>query len=360
MNNIGKKQVVIFFVSALATIVFYFISLIFCIQFTNLAVFQNAELWLKDTYHVKDMINNQPTHKQRILVVGGSSTLFGFNGAMVEANTSFRFINYGTHAGLPINYHIDKIISQAKNNDIVILPLEFSYYISNTPIDNYAYIQKMIVWGGDYRKYIDKQHIILAFVKNDPTKILLENGGQLIRDILKQQNITIENILDKKQNLTPINSIEDVVFVSCQSFGWDGYKYQSLSPTGDFCSQSGSSMLDSQHSYLSKDLQVSSFFISEYKRLESFAKAHNIKLFLIYPPTMENPLFSLDDKETFTKIENLKQELAKHDIKIYGDFRDFHFDRKYFFDTAYHLNAEGANLRTYYFLKQLPKMLEQQ
>ncbi|BDB66970.1 hypothetical protein Hc94105_1172 [Helicobacter cinaedi] len=360
MNDIGKKQVIIFFVSALAAIVFYFISLIFCIHFTNLAVFQNVELWLKDTYHVKDMINNQPTHKQRLIVIGGSSTLYGFNGAMVEANTNFRFINYGTHAILPLNYHIDKIISQAKDNDTIILPLEFSYYTLDAPTDNYAYIQNMIVWGGDYRKYIDQSHIILAFIKNDPTQLLLGNGKYIIRTLSQQQHISIEAILHKKQNLTPTHFVENIAFVPCQSFDWYAVSYQSLSPSGDFCSAEGKRYFNEMNDFLAPNLKLSNFFISEYKRLESFAKAHNIKLFLIYPPTMENPLFSLDDKETFTKIENLKQELAKHDIKIYGDFRDFHFDRKYFFDTAYHLNAEGANLRTYYFLKQLPKMLEQQ
>ena len=359
MNNIGKKQVVIFFVSALAAIFAYFSLMVFYANCTNTIIFTNADPYLREVYLVKDIINNQPTHKQKVIVVGGSSTLFGFNGGMVELNTNFRFINYGTHANLPLNYHIDRIISQSRIGDIIVMPLEFTYYTSTSPIENYFYIQNMIAWGNTYR-YIDGKHKILAYIKNNPSKVLF----RILKAAIKRENSPnqdqLEKITTQKNTLPIVTYANDIAFISCQGQKWEEYNYQYLSPNGDFCSAEGKRYFNEMNDFLAPNLKLSNFFISEYKRLESFAKAHNIKLFLIYPPTMENPLFSLDDKNTFAKIENLKQELAKHDIKIYGDFRDFHFDRKYFFDTAYHLNAEGANLRTYYFLKQLPKMLEQQ
>lgn len=335
------------------SIAFYFSLLLYLVHFTNLAVFQNVELWLKDTYTMKDMINNQPTSKQRLIVVGGSSTLYGFNGAMIEANTNVRFINYGSYAGLPINYHIDRVISQAKDNDILIFPLEFHYYNAHAPTEDYSYIQNMIVWGDNYRKYIDKQHEILAYIKNEPTQLLLGNAKYIIRNLSKQKSISMESILYKTQDTTPTHSKNNIAFIPCQSFGWYAVSYQSLSPNGDFCSAQGERHFDETYTFLDTNLQVSAFFVSEYKRLESFAKAHNIKLFLIYPPTMENPLFSLDDPKTFAKIANLQSQLAKYGVEIMGDFRDFHFDRKYFYDTAYHLNAQGAQLRSAEFIKLL-------
>ncbi|WP_334089881.1 hypothetical protein [Helicobacter typhlonius] len=39
--------------------------------------------------------------------------------------------------GLPINYHIDKIMAKAHNGDIIILPLEFNYYSNNAPTKGY-------------------------------------------------------------------------------------------------------------------------------------------------------------------------------------------------------------------------------
>ena len=356
MKQLGMTQVAIFFISVFMSIAFYFSLLLYCVHFTNLAVFQNVELWLKDTYYMKDMINSQSTNKQRLIVVGGSSTLYGFNGAMIEANTNVRFINYGSYAGLPINYHIDRVMSQAKDNDILIFPLEFQYYTAHAPIEDYSYIQNMIVWGGKYRKYIDKWHEILAYIKNEPTQLLLGNGKYIIRNLSKQKSISMESILNKKQSITPTHSASNIAFISCQSFGWYAVSYQSLSPNGDFCSAQGERHFDEKYAFLDNNLQVSPFFISEYKRLEAFARAHNIRLYLIYPPTMENPLFSLDDSKTFAKIANLQSQLAKHDIEIIGDFRDFHFDRRYFYDTPYHLNTQGAQLRSAAFIKLLREL----
>uniref|UniRef100_UPI001C40B411 hypothetical protein n=2 Tax=unclassified Helicobacter TaxID=2593540 RepID=UPI001C40B411 len=75
-----------------------------------------------------------------------------------------------------------------------------------------------------------------------------------------------------------------------------------------------------------------------------------------YPVTVENPYFSLKNPKTFAKIEHLKSELAKHNIPIYGDFRDSHFEKKYFFNSPYHLNSEGAKLRTQNFVKMLKEL----
>ena len=74
---------------------------------------------------------------------------------------------------------------------------------------------------------------------------------------------------------------------------------------------------------------------------------------------MENPLFSLEDKETHAKMHNLSSQLAAHNIHFVGDFRDFHYERKYFYDTPYHLNSDGANLRSASFIKLLLQLEKQ-
>lgn len=73
---------------------------------------------------------------------------------------------------------------------------------------------------------------------------------------------------------------------------------------------------------------------------------------MIYPTSAENELFSANDPKTLTNIENIKAQLAKNGT-IYGDFRDFYFEQKYFFDTSYHLNKEGVILRTQKFIEFL-------
>ncbi|STQ86913.1 hypothetical protein LS73_007680 [Helicobacter muridarum] len=356
MQILGIKQIVFFFLSSLVLFASYFIFTFYSVHFAHIPVFDYTEIWIKDVYQAKDIINDRVTTKQRLMVVGGSSSLFGFNGAMVELNTDFSFINYATHAGLPINYHIDKVIAKAKEGDIIILPLEFGYYSSNSPWSNYWYIQNMLNWDKDYRKYIDIKHTLLAYMKNNPTQVLLRAKYYLENPHFKREK-SIQEITNQKM-IVPLNdSIQkDIITIPCQSFAWAGYSYESLSPSGDFCSQKNINIFEKDESYFDIQIKVSPFFLSEYKRLKDFADSKNIKIFLFYPPTMENPSFSLKDIKTFEKIENLKSQLAAHNIYIYGDFTDFHFDKKYFYDTGYHLNSDGANLRTGIFIKQLFKL----
>lgn len=59
------------------------------------------------------------------MVIAGSSTLFGFNGDLINTQTNFTLVNYGAGAGSPIEALSDQIMQRAKENDIVFMPLEF-------------------------------------------------------------------------------------------------------------------------------------------------------------------------------------------------------------------------------------------
>lgn len=335
------KNIILFFASACVVISLYIVIVFYNTYLANPPRFQNSEIWLKDTYRIKDYINSKPTDRQRLLIVGGSNSLFGFDGALIDSHTSFRPINYGTHAGLPINYHIDKIIEVAKEGDSVFMPLEFNYYTRSEPTSDYWYIHNMLTWGNGYKRYLTTSNVLLSYIKNKPETMM---------------KFFIKGLMRKApQEINPITTMEALWQQETQKYV--GYDYKSLNKYGDICGHSDNKFKDNA-GYLDSHLKISSFFLSEYNRLLEFAKANNIKVFLTYPATLENKDFSLNDPKTFEKIENLKAELKKHNIEIYGDFRDFHFRREYFFDTSYHLNSEGAALRTQAFIRLLEQMQE--
>lgn len=331
------KNIRIFFAGVISIFVIYSAILIDTTFLQKHFAF--SEPWVRDVYEVKDYINSLPTSKQRLLVFGGSSSLFGFNGEMVDNATKFHFINYGTHAGLPLNFHVDKIISVAKEGDIIFLPLEFPYYTNGAPTNDYWYIHNMLTWGNGYKKYITLKYEILAYFKNPPLYVF----STWFHSFKAKQH---ENIIENMKKIWQQNH---------NNFN---YGYQSLSKHGDYCTQVGE-LTKIQTNYLYKNTKLSDFFLQEYNRLQIFAKSKHIKIFLTYPPTGENEFFSIHDKQTFEEVKSLETELLKHNIKIYGNFTDFHFDNKYFFNTDYHLNEKGVVLRTKAFIKLLQTMEKQ-
>lgn len=182
----------------------------------NPPFFQFSEIWLENIYKAKNMINSRPSHKQRLLIVSGSNSLFGFNSSIIDLESRFQPINYATHAGLPINYHIDMIIENAKAGDIVFMPLEFDYYTRKKPLEDLWYIQNMLTWGKDYNKYINIPQKIMAYLKNAP----LPMTKAFIKDLILRKDTRIFNF-DKIINNTTFN----------------GYNYTSLNLYGDFASK---------------------------------------------------------------------------------------------------------------------------
>ena len=351
MYKVDKKTGVLlpwyFLLGMLGCFIFYVSFLIYAMLFFSNLPLQYANKWLKDVYFIKDFINSRFTNKQRLLIVSGSNSLFGFNGELIDSQTPFTPINYGTHAGLPLNFHVDKIIEQSKDGDIIFMPLEFNYYTNTEPTQDYWYIHNMLVWNKNYTKYLSPVNIVLAYFHNDVSFL-----GQYVKDNWRA-------IFSKQPTLqeeaTHIQQIWQKMIQNQQKQKYGGYDYKSLNKYGDFCGHTGTHY-SKNFDYLAVNLKLSPFFLSEYNRLVEFAKSKNIKVFLTYPVTLENLDFSLNDSKTFEKIQNLKAQLKTHNIEIYGDFRDFHFVRKYFFDTSYHLNTKGAALRTQAFIKLLKQM----
>ncbi len=339
-----KKQVLAFCAIVMGTIVVYIVTLLLCVHILHLPTL-NAEIWLDNVYKIKDYINAKSSNKQRLIIISGSNSLFGFDSSLIDKHTKYQPINYATHAGLPINYHIDKIIENARKGDIVIMPLEFEYYTRNAPKDDIWYIRNMLIWGNGYMKYISIKGILLTYFSTNPNSVIKD----IFSFIKNNQNTFEQNPIDEMKNTWEQNLAKNE---PCSSHNM--YHYSGLSPYGDFCGQENTELFVGETNYgLQSNLKVSQFFIDEFKRLNTFAKNNEIKVFLTYPTSIENKLFSTNNPKTFEIIENLKMQLAKNGIAIYGDFRDFHFEQKYFFDTTYHLNRQGVILRTQNFIKFL-------
>ena len=100
MKTFGKRQVAVYFGSVFLSALGLALVVWVCTSSPSIQpIFAHTELWLKYTYAIKDTINARPTQRQRIIVIGGSSNLFGFNGAMIEANTSYTFSTTAHTAG---------------------------------------------------------------------------------------------------------------------------------------------------------------------------------------------------------------------------------------------------------------------
>src|SRR5688572_18841895 len=66
--------------------------------------------------------------KPKLLLAGGSATLFGVQAELIEQTLNYPTVNMGTHAGLGIAYILHLAKQAAKPGDTVLLAFEYSTY----------------------------------------------------------------------------------------------------------------------------------------------------------------------------------------------------------------------------------------
>src|SRR5436190_13140618 len=96
----------------------------FCL---NLGVRSNSSQWAFDINQKKMQLAAQPG-SPKLLLVGGSATLFGVSAREIQNQTGFRTINLGTHAGLQTSYILHLAQEAAKPGDTVLLVPEYELY----------------------------------------------------------------------------------------------------------------------------------------------------------------------------------------------------------------------------------------
>ncbi|MDD2266026.1 hypothetical protein [Sulfuricurvum sp.] len=83
--------------------------------------------WIADAYALKTAAA-QKIEGKKIVIVAGSTALFGIDSKKLEETYRLPVVNFGVNAGLLLPYVLLKSQSVLKRGDIVILPLEYHFY----------------------------------------------------------------------------------------------------------------------------------------------------------------------------------------------------------------------------------------
>ena len=93
----------------------------------NLGVPTGTSHWAFELNQKKRLIAEQ-TPSPKLLLVGGSATLFGVSAREIQEETGWRTVNLSTHAALGTSYILHLAQAAAKPGDTVLLVLEYELY----------------------------------------------------------------------------------------------------------------------------------------------------------------------------------------------------------------------------------------
>lgn len=270
--------------------------------------------WVQLKQHIPRNISDN-----KVILLSGSNTLFGLDSKIIGNDLGISVVNMGIHAGLQ-EYIFYAVKPSLKSGDVLLLPLEYSYYRLSSSIEgeglNYVvHRDELYVYS---RPCLERIKMIYSCNMLD---LLRGAKEKIIGFVVPKGSYSIDN-LDEYGNIRS-NIIENSIMLPPS-------KYRPLF-NDDFVPNERSKLV--LHEFL------------------IWCRENDIKVYVTWPSYLcYGQKFSDNDRRC---IENIKQFWQSENIEIIGNPEDSLYEAKYFFDTTYHLNDVGREIRTKKLLDEL-------
>jgi len=264
---------------------------------------------------------------KKLLVVSGSNTLFGVDTEQIEEKLQLPTVNFGTHAGLGLKYILERTKNSLQDGDIVLLPLEYTMYIH---IEEYEQAYTTYIASRD-DAYFRQKSIVekIRFIASMDLFSLLHGIkeriypashviGRYDSTYLNKNGDMLNNAVEKKLSREQLHSK-----ITCPTFGKGNYPSE----------ESRRCLLE---------------FLD-------FCRKRQIKVIAAYPAYLyPAKTFTGQDLEAIQGIDDFWRQQG---VPVLEKYTDSLYDIDNFFDTTYHLNAAGKQIRTQQLIDWLKPVL---
>lgn len=319
------------FFAAIALALLGALGLNCALMYVALGVPTRSTIW---SYEInqKKLQRAASIQKPKLLLAGGSATLFGIQAELIEKTLGYPTVNMGTHAGLGIAYMLHLVQHAAKPGDTVLLAFEYNTYGSGAVRRDPIFVDYLLARDPQYFRTLPlRAQFDLAMMTTLPR---LRKG---IRNRFKPEGAP---------KLAPIYHPANLNLYGDQ-LGNDPTNRPANVPN-----------LYRPDGSLIHGLPEGMPAFENIKEFVLWARSKNVRVFATYPNIMENPGYNtVAAKATLRRIQDAYAEL---EVPIIGSFKESMFPPSAFLDTCYHLTREGARQRTERLIPQLAAVLNRE
>lgn len=281
--------------------------------------------WVYEVYAFKES-HAQEINTKKVVIISGSNALFGFDSAKLENYWNTPVINGSVHAGLGLPYILHKSKKILNRGDIAILPLEYSFYQADgKPSEVYS----------DY---------------------ILSRDSAYFRNLSMTEQLMVVSSVSFKRLYQGIK----LHFNSVLKPTIGVYGIHNINSHGDQINTEPSKMthiefsaIDRLHAEIISSSEISSNFIQSMDNYFNWAKDSGVCI-ITMPP---NHMFFYEYKEiNYTSfLSKIKGYYASRDIMFVGSPFSYMYEKKYYYNTSYHLNSDGVKNRTMQVINDIGK-----
>jgi hypothetical protein len=338
----GKQYLQVVAVSAASITLLYILLFLF-----QLGAPVPAEYWVREVKIAKQYLAHQ-INVPKIVILGGSNALFGVDSALIERETGFTTFNMSLHGGLDLAYLVQSATPVLKKGDTLVLALEFSFYTDrNSKLACFFtswYANNLMAWDSGYitdMPLMDKACLVTSV---PPERVLNGALTQLYSARLlakhRSRRLLADNEVIRKMGIAR-------EWARQNSQIQPTYGLARMNVYGDFLANAPLTYFETpDYGFDRRVFAPSSRNWKTLSSLKEYCRAHGIRLIISWPPTIDDSRTGAKSPSARPTILRIRCALEEIGIPILGDPEDFSFDREYFLDTKYHLNATGGRLRT--------------
>jgi hypothetical protein len=300
------------------------ISIFTGLLYTQLGIPTEKSHFLFDIIQKQDQLAAKISGN-RLLVVAGSSALFGINAQRIEQKSGFPTINMGSHAGLFLDYILYRAKKEARPGDTILLACEYELYLKKWADPTFD----------DYVLARDPEYFyrLPLLAKTDmATRISWER----LQEGWKNRRTSTQAAIPKPPYgpYTPffpgINSIDDN--------GDQMFNFEATRPPPQLEMHIPSKALEGG---------LASEETEGFKLLTAFikwAQARHITVLATFPNIIYQPAY--ENQNGQRAVEIITRFYASLGVPVIGKARESMLPFNEFLDTKYHLTHEAALRRT--------------
>lgn len=310
----------------------FLLNIVKCLLLVLIAIF--VSLWyVPDVVSGDSLLGALPAKHQllqkagdgKIVMVGGSNVSFGLDSKIVSDTFKRPVINMGVHAGLGLEYIVNDVKPYIRPGDVVVLIPEYEQFYTDNFYGEMELVAVLFDVDPAGRKTVDaRQWWHLA-------KYIPTYAARKLKNY-------IPALLHKRTPL-PV----------------DIYHRESFNEYGDAYIHWALPDQDYQPARKNKgDEKVKPEVLTFLSDLRSYVESMGASLLLL-PPVIEHESYLNQEN----MVDSVAADLKKTGIPFAAEPAKYKFAANYFFNSYYHLNRRGVEVRTQLLISDLKPLIKE-
>lgn len=278
---------------------------------------------------------------RKIVLVGGSNLSFGIDSARIRQATGCPVVNMGVNGHLGVRYMLEEVRTRLKPSDIVVLSFELdSFYksVEGAAPDLLATV-KAYPPAFNYLSHAQKVRVIAAIpamVQNKSMRVISEFAFSIKKKVTGSAEgyETEKSRIFWRVVLNPAGTTVDGDVISHLNLPWP---------------------YPLTNGHIPKDAPIEAQMISLVRDFAAEMMNRGVTVLMSYSP-VERKFYDRHQKE-FSDVHKLIS--VTRPLITPSPPSDFAYPERHFFDTVYHLNAEGRSVRTQKLIEDLKSQLQE-